>query len=40
MTACILNLCEFINLSEFPHAAIKFIAARFAFRKFTAKAEK
>ena len=35
-----LKFSEFINLSEFPCAAIKFIAARFAFRKFTAKAVK
>ena len=35
-----LKFSEFINLSEFPCAAIKFIAERFAFRKFTAKAVK
>jgi len=35
-----LKFSEFINLSDFPRAAAKFVATRFAFRKFTAKAAK
>lgn len=35
-----LKFSEFINLSEFPCAAAKFVATQFAFRKFTAKAVK
>ena len=35
-----LKFSEFINLSEFPCAAAKFVATRFAFRKFTAKVAK
>ncbi|WP_454991664.1 hypothetical protein [Campylobacter rectus] len=35
-----LKFSEFINLSEFPRTAVKFVATRFAFRKFTAKAAK